>query len=77
MAGQSEKILDERTRAEDILLGALGFDCDAVIVSLEETEGGFQGVGRWSDGETFPFESDDELSELEVWAVSVLLRGES
>lgn len=68
----ADDCLDERTRAEDILLGALGFDTDASIVTLKETQDGFAGQARWSDGEEFPFQSDDELSELEQWALGVL-----
>ena len=64
--------LDERTRAEDIILGALGFDTDAKIINLEMTPAGYQGKGAWSDGECFDFTSEDDVSDLERWALMVL-----
>ena len=64
--------LDERTRAEDILLGTLGFDADAKIVSIELTSEGYRGQGAFSDGENFEFESEDEVTDLERWALNVL-----
>ena len=68
-----EDFLSERNRAEDIILGSLGFCEDALIVSVSFTSTGFyKGVGRWADGETFEFESDDAPSELEAWALKVL-----
>jgi hypothetical protein len=66
--------LDERTRAEDILLGALGFDTEAKIVKIEIFNGGYRGQGRWSDGEDFDFQSDDEVSDLEKWALTVITK---
>jgi hypothetical protein len=59
-------------RAEDILLGSLGYGEEAHIVSVLRTETGYRGVARWSDGEEFPFESDDALDELELWALELL-----
>lgn len=67
-----DNCLDERTRAEDIILGSLGFGEEATIVALEASDGGFKGRGRWPDGQTFDFASEDELSALESWAISVL-----
>jgi hypothetical protein len=61
-------------RAEDILLGSLGFGEDARVVSIERTSDGYQGVGKWADGEEFTFESDDELDELQQWALTVLVK---
>lgn len=67
-----EDFLNERTRAEDILLGALGFGEEATIVSVEKTRKGYRGVAKWASGETFEFSSDEELDELEEWALSIL-----
>ena len=69
-----EDFLDERIRAEDILLGALGFDTDAKIKTVEVTAAGYKGRGTWSDGEDFDFASEDEVSDLERWALEVLLK---
>ena len=68
----AEDCLDERTRAEDILLGALGYDGDARIVSIERTPGGFCGTGKFSDGEDFSFKSDYDLDDLDRWALEIL-----
>ena len=71
----TEDVLDERCRAEDILLGGLGFGEDARIVSLKVREDGlFEGTGQFSDGETFTFEADDCPGELERWAIGILLK---
>ena len=70
-----DKCLDQRTRAEDIILGALGFGEEAKIVSIKKAINGnaFSGVARWADGEQFEFHSDEELSEIEIWALNILL----
>lgn len=65
--------LSPQVRAEDIILGSLGFGEEARVVSIERTPEGYRGIGRWADGEEFPFESDDELDELQEWALSILL----
>jgi hypothetical protein len=65
--------LSPQVRAEDIILGSLGFGEEARIVSIERVPGGYRGVGRWADGEQFPFESEDELDELTEWALQVVL----
>jgi hypothetical protein len=65
--------LSPRVRAEDILLGSLGFGEEAQIVSIERTSSGYKGIGTWPDGERFEFESEDDLSELDQWALSVLI----
>lgn len=70
----AEDCLDEKTRAEDIILGALGLAEDAKIISIKRTKDGYTGIAAWSDGEQFPFESEDELTELDEWALSVLLK---
>lgn len=68
-----EKFLSEENRAEDILLGALGFGEDASIVSVELAPDGFyRGVGKYGDGEIFEFVSDLEADDLERWAIGVL-----
>lgn len=69
----AEDFLDERTRAEDILLGSVGYGEDAQIVVLERTSSGYCGRGKFQDGEEFDFESDGELDSLEIWALEVLL----
>lgn len=68
-----DPIDDPKIRAEDILLGALGFGEDARIATIERTEKGFVGTGVFSDGEIFEFESEDTLDELEEWALGVLI----
>ena len=68
----SEDFLSERQRAEDILLGALGYGEDASIITIERIDDGFKGTGRFSDGDTFIFENEDELTELEKWALDIL-----
>jgi len=68
-----EDFLESRKRAEDILLGGLGYGEDASIIKLERANDGYRGEGRWSDGEKFDFESEGELEELELWALEVLL----
>ena len=65
--------LSPEVRAEDILLGSLGFGEEARIVSVERTADGYRGVGKWPDGEQFEFESDDELDELQRWALEFVL----
>jgi len=67
-----EDCLDERTRAEDILLGSLGFGEEAKLLSVEKTACGYRGKARFSDGEVFDFESEEEPGNLENWALDVL-----
>jgi hypothetical protein len=68
----AEKFLDEKIRAEDIILGTLGFDTEAKIIKIYQTKEGFSGKAQWADGEQFDFQSEDELSELEIWALKIL-----
>ena len=68
-----DDFLDERQRAEDILLGSLGFAEEARIVSVERANIGYRGTGAYTDGERFEFSSEDELGELEEWALSILI----
>ena len=72
----ADDFLNERTRAEDIILGALGFDSDARILSVSLADDGFVGTATWSDGEEFEFESDDDVTEIERWAIEVLTKEE-
>jgi len=67
-----DDFLEEVTRAEDILLGGLGFGNEARIVEISLQGNRFSGTGRWSDGETFSFESEEDLSELDRWAIEIL-----
>lgn len=65
--------LSPQVRAEDIILGSLGFGEEARVVSIERTPDGYKGIGRWADGEEFTFESEDEIDELTEWALRLLL----
>ena len=67
-----EYCLSEKIRAEDILLGSLGLDGDAKIISVESTSRGYRGIARWPDGEELPFQSDEEVDELQRWALKIL-----
>ena len=69
---KGDDFLNERVRAEDILLGALGFDESAMICEVLPTPAGYRGVGKYKDGEEFAFESDIPPTPLESWALSVL-----
>jgi hypothetical protein len=71
--GKGSDDLSPNVRAEDIILGSLGFGEEARVLSIERTPEGYKGIGRWADGEEFPFESDDELDELQEWALAFLL----
>jgi hypothetical protein len=62
--------LSPQTRAEDILLGSLGFGEEAKIKSIEKTVIGYRGVGIWPDGEEFIFECEEELDSLQAWALA-------
>lgn len=70
----TDDFLREENRAEDILLGALGYGEDARIVSIEKSEHGYRGSGCFSDGESFEFCADWELEELEKWALEVMIK---
>ena len=67
-----DDFLHERVRAEDILLGALGYGEEARIVSIIPSKNGYSGTGCWPDGERFEFSCEGELSELESWALTLL-----
>jgi hypothetical protein len=64
--------LSEKNRAEDILLGSLGFGEEAQLVSIEIIPGGYKGIAKWSNGEKFPFVCEEEIDELQQWALKVL-----
>ena len=71
--GKESDDLSPKIRAEDIILGSLGFGEEARVLSIERTHEGYRGIGRWADGEEFSFESDDRLDELQEWALAILL----
>jgi hypothetical protein len=67
--------LSPQTRAEDILLGSLGYGEEAKILKIEKTAGGYRGVGVWPDGENFSFECTEELDSLQEWALAHMIAG--
>lgn len=67
-----EDFLEERQRAEDILLGSLGYGSEATVISLSASATGYNGTGRWPDGEVFEFESDGELDSFQLWALGIM-----
>ena len=69
----ADDFLAKKIRAEDILLGSLGYGESASITSIEKTPTGYRGVGKWEDGEEFDFECEDTLDDLQLWALGVLL----
>lgn len=69
---KEEQFLNERCRAEDILLGSLGFAEEAKILSIKKTATGYAGEGCYTDGETFVFECEEDLDDLQCWALGVL-----
>lgn len=71
--GVVDSFLDEKTRAEDIILGSLGFGEEAKIITIKRTADGFTGTGLWADGDSFTFENDDDLDELQEWALTILI----
>ena len=73
MGRKADDFLNELTRAQDILLGALGIDGDTEILALEICDEGYAGTARWPDGETCSFEADWEPDELERWALDIVL----
>ncbi|MCI5064608.1 hypothetical protein MRY87_02660 [bacterium] len=73
MGKKKDDFLAERVRAEDILLGGLGFGEEATIIDVVLERDLYRGRGRWRDGTEFEFESDEEPSDLERWAIEVML----
>jgi hypothetical protein len=68
-----ELIEDTLLRAEDILLGSLGYGEDAKLTALYHVGSALHGSVTFSDGLQDLFQLDDELTELERWAVNHLL----
>ena len=54
----ADDFLAEKIRAEDILLGSLGYGESASIISIEKTTSGYHGLGKWDDDEQFQFPHD-------------------
>jgi hypothetical protein len=67
--------LSPHVRAEDILLGSLGFGEEAKIVTVERWAIGYRGVGVWPDGEEFSFECQEEMDALQEWALGLMTTG--
>ena len=72
---KEDDFLSERNRAEDILLGSLGFGEEARIITVEITSDGYKGTAQWTDGESFDFQWDEGVDELQSWALKVLNNG--
>lgn len=68
-----KELENQSLRAEDILLGALGFGDTAKITFIHRTSHGYAGAGKWDDGERFTFESDTPPTEIENWALDILI----
>jgi hypothetical protein len=66
------EVLTEEMRAEDILLGSLGYGEGARIVKVSGTTEGYAGVGVFTDGEEFEFASDSPPDDLQRWALSII-----
>lgn len=73
----AEDCLNEKTRAEDILLGSLGFAEEAQILSITASEQGYSGTARWADGEEFDFEYEEGLDDLQRWALEIFIKGKA
>ena len=68
------EVITERDRAEDILLGTLGYGQDARLITVERIPNGYKGSGSWSDGEEFSFSWDDGLDDMQEWALGLLAK---
>lgn len=64
--------LTEHLRAEDILLGSLGYGEEARLITIERSSSGYRGLGRFSDGEEFEFEWSDGVDQLQEWALGIV-----
>ncbi len=64
---------DQKLRAEDILLGSLGFGEEAKLLEIRIENNRYFGKGAFPDGENFDFESEGGLSAAEIWALRVLV----
>jgi hypothetical protein len=71
-SAEKDSLEDQFVRAEDIILGSLGFGEEARIISIKRTESGFLGRGAFEDGEEFDFENEEDLGSLELWALDIL-----
>lgn len=71
---KGDLLLDPLVRAEDIILGALGFGEAASLVSIFQNNDGYTGIARFDDGEEVEFQSDGEVSDVERWAIEVILK---
>jgi hypothetical protein len=72
---ENDEGLDEVSRAEDVILGSLGFGEDAKIIEFRRDGEVYRGIASWSDGEQFEFETAvTEMSELELWAVDTFMK---
>ncbi len=67
-----DDFLSEKNRAEDILLGSIGIGEEAKIISIKKTKKGYKGVATWADGEEFPFDCEEELDDMQKWALGIL-----
>ena len=72
MSREESDFLNERTRAEDILLGSLGLGEDAHFLSATINSAGYSVAVGFSDGEQATLNSEGEISALERWALEVL-----
>ncbi len=69
----SDNFLDPKIRAEDILLGSLGYGEEVRIVSVSRIPNGYKGIARWPEGDEFSFEYNDTLDTQQEWALAVLV----
>jgi len=69
---KNDSWLSERQRAEDIILGGLGFGEDVTILEIKNSTFGFKGKAMYRDGSRIDIRNDDQLSELEIWALTIL-----
>ena len=67
-----EDALDPKTRAEDIILGSVGLGESAQLLSVLKKETGYSGQARFPDGQIFEFNYEEELDELQNWALKFL-----
>ena len=62
----------ELSRAEDILLGSMGYGEGAKLANVTIAGDQITLHGEFSDGEAFSADIDQELSDLEHWALNIL-----
>jgi hypothetical protein len=67
-----EDFLKPETRANDIILGSLGFASEGRVIVIERYAEGYRGKARFDDGEELEFDSPGPLDQLEEWAIGVL-----